>query len=124
MIHKYEKEGIKIVLDIDSDSIHVVDDVAYDVLDFYPEADKEIINKELLSKYSENEINDAIIEIEGLIEKKQLFAKTFTINQYNLYNNPVVKAICLHVAHDCNIRCKYCFASQGDFQRNRSLMSL
>jgi uncharacterized protein len=124
MIHKYEKEGIKIVLDIDSDSIHVVDDVAYDVLDFYPEADKEIINKELLSKYSENEINDAIIEIESLIEKKQLFAKTFTINQYNLYNNPVVKAICLHVAHDCNIRCKYCFASQGDFQRNRSLMSL
>ena len=124
MIHKYEKNGLKIVLDVDSDSIHLVDDVVYDVLDFYPNPDNNEIIQKLNNKYSENEINEGIKEIGDLILQKQLFAKTFNIEQYNLYNNPVIKAMCLHVAHDCNIRCKYCFASQGDFQRNRDIMSL
>ncbi len=124
MIHKYKKNGLKIVLDVNSDSIHVVDDVVYDILDFYPNPDREKINSELKNKYSENEISEAIKDIGDLISQKQLFAKTFSADEYELYNNPVVKAMCLHVAHDCNIRCKYCFASQGDFQRNREIMSL
>lgn len=123
MIHKYRKDSMNIVLDVNSDSIHIVDDVVYDLLDFYP-TEKEKGIYDLEDKYSKAVLEEAVNEIDQLINNEQLFTKTYSSDAFNIYNEPVVKAMCLHVAHDCNIRCKYCFASQGDFQRKRSIMSL
>jgi len=123
MIHKYKKNGLNIVLDVNSDSIHIVDDVVYDLLDFYPNKKNDGIN-DLSNKYSREVIDEAVQEVDFLINQEQLFTKNYSSDAFNVYNEPVIKAMCLHVAHDCNIRCKYCFASQGDFKRLRSIMSL
>jgi len=123
MIHKYKKNGLNIVLDVNSDSIHIVDDVVFDLLDFYPMIKNKGI-QELKNKYSKEILDEAINEIDFLVAQEQLFTKTYSSDAFNVYNDPVIKAMCLHVAHDCNIRCQYCFASQGDFKRKRSMMSL
>jgi len=123
MVHKYKKNGLNIVLDVNSDSIHIVDNVVYDLLDFYP-TEKEKGIYDLKEMYSEKVLEGAASEIDLLIKEEKLFTKGYSNDSFNIYNEPVIKAMCLHVAHDCNIRCKYCFASQGDFQRKRSIMSL
>ena len=130
MIHKYKLLGLNIVMDIYSGAVHIVDDAAYDVLDhlgepFLPEdvCPPQIIDA-LSDKYSEEEINEAYGEIcelhkEGLLFTPDMYAKI--AEKWN--KRSVVKAICLHVAHDCNLRCKYCFADTGEFHGHRSIMS-
>ncbi len=127
MIHKYRQNGINIVLDINSGAVHVVDDAAFDLLDSYSEngLDKE---NEAFSKcmelHGKKTVEEARVEIDTLIEGKELFADDILGENPLLAAKPVVKAMCLHVAHDCNLRCEYCFAAQGDFNGKRSLMSL
>ena len=131
MIHRYKLNGYNIVLDVFSGSVHVVDDLAYDIIGLYENADKDRILSAMLEKYAsdssitEAEINDCIDDIEQLKTE----GKLFTDDQYAdlafdfKARNTVVKALCLHVAHTCNLNCEYCFASQGKYHGDRALMS-
>lgn len=127
MIHKYSMNGFNIVMDINSGAVHVVDDTVFDVLDFYEEKnrDKNEIIKELNSKYSEEEISEAFEEILELEKNNTLFSEDIyeEIIPKIEKRSPVVKALCLHIAHDCNLKCKYCFAEEGEYHGKRSLMS-
>lgn len=125
MIHKFQQGDMYMVLDVNSGAVHVVDELIDAILDHYPQKDKEQTVAFLKKRFSEKDIREAIEEIDELISNEQLFCEDRYIHDITWQTNvPVIKAMCLHVAHDCNIRCAYCFASQGDFEGDRSLMSL
>lgn len=124
MIHKFSMNGYNIVLDVNGGAVHVLDDVAYDLLDFYKEKSKEEILEVLKSKYQEEQINEAYKEISSLEKEGLLYTEdTYQYHPSFVNREPVVKALCLNVAHDCNLKCKYCFAAQGDFGGEKELMS-
>lgn len=124
MIHKFSMNGYNIVLDVNGGAVHVLDDVAYDLLDFYKEKSKEEILEILKSKYQEEKINEAYEEILNLEKEGILYTEdTYQYHPSFVHREPVVKALCLNVAHDCNLKCKYCFAAQGDFGGEKELMS-
>ncbi|MGE5473995.1 MAG: thioether cross-link-forming SCIFF peptide maturase [Ignavibacteriales bacterium] len=125
MIHKFTQNGTNIAVDVYSGAVHVLDDTAYEVLNYFENLDHESIIERLSDKYSSGEIVEALNELEYLKEQGLLFSE----NPYEEFNinkeqKPVVKALCLHAAHDCNLRCEYCFASTGDFGHSRGLMPL
>ena len=131
MVHQYKLNGYNIVLDTCSGSVHVVDDVAYDIIAMYEQFSKEEIIAKVLEKYSTmpdvtaEEIEECLIDIKGLKATKKLFTEDEYENlaiDYKNHSN-VVKALCLHVAHTCNLNCSYCFASQGKYNGDRALMS-
>ncbi|KJF28050.1 radical SAM protein [Clostridium aceticum] len=124
MIHKFSQGNTNIVVDVNSGAVHVVDQLVYDVLDYYPKNTKETTIDLLKDKHNDGKISEAIEEIDSLVSNGLLFSKENYL-QHEAFQNKdtVVKALCLHIAHDCNIRCKYCFASQGDFKGERSLMT-
>ena len=130
MIHKYKLFDMNIVLDIYSGAVHVVDDCLYDLLDYLLEpftAEREcpaFIVDELKKKYDENEIKESYLEICELVKNGQLFTDD-CYEEYakNWNKQSVVKALCLHIAHDCNLRCKYCFADTGEYHGKRGFMS-
>lgn len=126
MIHQYKNNGYNIVMDVNSGSVHVVDDIVYDIIALYEENDADSIKKKLSGVYSENDIEEALEEIEELKEAGQLFTedtyKDLVIDFKN--RKTVVKAMCLHIAHDCNLACRYCFAEEGEYHGRRALMSL
>lgn len=125
MIHKYSMNGLFIVLDVNSGAVHIVDEAVYNVLDFYKElSEEEIINK-LSDKFSVEELQEAIAEIKELEENKMLYTEDIYEQVIPMINkrNPVVKALCLHIAHDCNLKCKYCFAEEGEYHGKRELMT-
>lgn len=131
MIHQYKLNGYNIVLDVFSGSVHCVDELAYDVIEMYENNDRNTIVNAMLEKYADNheiteqEVNDCIDDVEELKEQ----GKLFTDDKYeNLAfdfkaRNTVIKALCLHIAHTCNLNCEYCFASQGKYHGERALMS-
>ena len=131
MIHCYQLNGYNIVLDVYSGSVHVVDDLAYDVISMYEGHSADEIVAAMLEKYSgqsevtEAEIREVLESVEDLKAKGKLFAPdayehlAFDFKE----RNTVIKALCLHVAHTCNLTCEYCFASQGKYQGERALMS-
>lgn len=126
MIHKYSMNGLNIVIDVNSGAVHIVDNVVYDVLDDYESKSLDELISKYKDKYSVTSIKEAIEEISQLEEDEQLFTEDIYedfIPQFK-NRNPVVKALCLHVAHDCNLKCKYCFAQEGEYHGKRSLMSL
>lgn len=124
MIHKFSMNGYNIVLDVNGGAVHVLDDVAYDLLDFYKEKSKEEILEILKSKYQEEKINEAYEEILNLEKEGLLYTEdTYQYHPSFVHREPVGKALCLNVAHDCNLKCKYCFAAQGDFGGEKELMS-
>ncbi len=133
MVHCYKLGGLNIVLDICSGSVHVVDDAAYDIIEMYEHASREDILKTILEKYKDNpevnegEINECFEQIEELKAMGKLFTPdTFEPIADTLKQKTagVIKALCLHVAHTCNLNCSYCFASQGKYSGDRALMSL
>ena len=133
MIHQYKLGGLNIVLDIYSGSVHVVDEVAYDMIGMYEDTDRESIISAMLEKYGDREdvtreeLSLCCDQIEALREAGQLFAPdTFADRAGTLKEKTsgVVKALCLHVAHTCNLNCSYCFASQGNYHGDRAVMSL
>ena len=145
MIHQYKNSGLNIVMDIESGSVHVVDDIVYDIVhaldamdsvsDFRKVSDGEVkasdfselegYLKFMLSKYNDEDIEEAYNEVKGLIEEERLFTddiyKDFVMDFKK--RTTVVKALCLHIAHDCNLACKYCFADEGEYHGKRELMS-
>ena len=125
MVHQFKNNGYDIVLDVNSGAIHVVDDVTYDVIAMYEEHTKEEILAALSDKYSETEIKEAMDEVEQLRENEELFTEDVYENHIiDFKKRPtVVKALCLHIAHDCNLACKYCFAEEGEYHGRRALMS-
>ena len=124
MVHQYKNNGYNIVLDVCSGSVHVVDDLVYDVIALYEELNREEI-AEKLSQYSKEDIFEACDEIEILKEAGQLFTEDVYKDAIIDFKQrkTVVKALCLHIAHDCNLACKYCFAEEGEYHGDRSLMS-
>lgn len=127
MIHQYKNNGYNIVMDINSGSVHIVDDIVYDIISLYEKgSSREAIFKTLQDCYTEEDIREAISEMDILQERGQLFSEdhyeeiTKGMNQHAT----VVKALCLHIAHDCNLACKYCFAEEGEYHGRRALMSL
>ena len=128
MIHCYKLAGLNIVLDIYSGSVHVVDDVAYDIIENHEKTDREQLCADILSKYpvKKEEIEECFAQIEELKQAGKLFTPdTFSSMAGALKQKTagVVKALCLHVAHTCNLNCSYCFASQGKYQGDRAIMS-
>ena len=131
MVHQYKLNGYNIVLDTCSGSVHAVDEVAYDMIALFETEEKEAIVAKMLEKYGNRE--DVTAEELALcyedIAALKAAGKLFSADPYEQlavdYKNSsnVVKALCLHVAHTCNLNCDYCFASQGKYQGERALMS-
>ena len=131
MVHQYKLNGYNIVLDTCSGSVHAVDEVAYDVIELYKTHTEEQILSLLLEKHKDKpdvtreELLECLGDVRALEEAGKLFSKDvyedLAIDYKN--NSNVVKALCLHVAHTCNLNCSYCFASQGKYQGERALMS-
>lgn len=126
MIHKYKLNGFNIVLDVNSGAVHLVDDVVYDILDDYKTLGNDEIKQKLADKYSETELNEGLAEIKELEDNKMLYTEDIFADVIPKVENrnPVVKALCLHIAHDCNLKCRYCFAEEGEYHGKRELMSL
>ena len=124
VVHQYKNNGYNIVLDVCSGSVHVVDDLVYDVIALYEEMSLDEIVKKL-SQYPENEIREAYDEITELKDQGQLFTEDVYKDAIIDFKKrkTVVKALCLHIAHDCNLACKYCFAEEGEYHGGRALMS-
>ena len=125
MVHQYKNNGYNIVLDVNSGLVHVVDELVYDVIPLFEEKSIEEIKEALEGKYPEKDIEEAYEEIGQLKEQGVLFTEDI-YEEYidNFKNHPtVVKALCLHIAHDCNLACKYCFAEEGEYHGRRALMS-
>lgn len=132
MIHSYKMNGYNIILDQNSGCVHSVDDVAYDIINMYESRTKDEIKKEILSKYSdradvtEEDIDLCFEDIQSLIDDGRLFSEdTFeqTAKEFKRRQG-VLKAICLHVAHGCNLNCEYCFAGKGEYGgADKGLMS-
>jgi len=127
MIHKFKLGGFYIVLDVNSGGVHSVDELTYDLLDHAePPFSEDCLNSAinaLSDKYSEEDIKEAFNELKELYKDKILFSED-DYEKFAKYSvvSPV-KAMCLHISHDCNLRCKYCFASTGDFGEGRKLMT-
>ena len=138
MIHQYINNGFHIIMDVNSGSVHSVDPVMYDAVAIVAERVPELAEPEKLSEevarevmerlsptYGEAEVQEALDEIQYLIDAEELL----TTDQYHDYGvdfkkrKTVVKALCLHIAHDCNLACQYCFAEEGEYHGRRALMS-
>ena len=138
MIHQYKNNGYNIVLDVNSGSVHVADPVMYDAVvvlaermpdlekpEPVPEECRQAVFERLGGTYERQEIQETLEDIQELIDQEQLFAKDiyrdFVIDFKE--RKTVVKALCLHIAHDCNLACRYCFAEEGEYHGRRALMS-
>ena len=138
MIHQYINNGFHIIMDVNSGSVHSVDPLMYEAVaiaaemvpdmkepEKLPEEAKEEILNRLSEAYGRSEVEEALEEIQYLIDAGELF----TSDVYHDYvvdfkkRKTVVKALCLHIAHDCNLACKYCFAEEGEYHGRRALMS-
>jgi len=125
VVHQYKNNGYNIVLDVNSGAVHVVDDVTYEIIPLFEKSAKEEIIEQLKGNYSEKEIAESYQEIQELAANGELF----TEDEYQGYieefktRPTVVKALCLHIAHDCNLACQYCFAEEGEYHGRRALMS-
>lgn len=128
MIHQYKLNGYNIVLDIPSGSVHVVDDVAYDIIELYESHTHPEIMDIITKKYpvSDAEVLECFEDIKSLKNDGVLFSETDYEDMAFDYKNrsTVIKALCLHVAHTCNLNCTYCFARQGKYNGERAIMSL
>ena len=130
MVHQYKLNGYNIVLDTCSGSVHVVDEVAYDIIALYPEKNPEEIVSAILAQHggrpdvNEEEVRACISDVAELERAGKLYTPdTFEPMAFDFKNrSTVVKALCLHVAHTCNLSCPYCFASQGKYHGQQALM--
>ena len=128
MVHQYKLNGYDIVLDTASGSVHLVDDVAYDIIEMYKSRTPDEICAAVCAKYPEVTRED-VLECLDDIAALEAAHKLFTPDDYEELageykeRSRVIKALCLHVAHTCNLNCSYCFASQGKYHGERALMS-
>lgn len=138
MIHQYRNNGYDVILDVNSGSVHVVDPLLYEAVEILsgavtemeepqklPEEAVQAVRAGLKETYSEEEIAEALEEIQQLIDREELFTKDVYREFITDFKKrkTVVKALCLHIAHDCNLACQYCFAEEGEYHGRRALMS-
>lgn len=123
MIHKFKQNGMDIVLDVNSGTVHVVDDMTYDVLDYYKGDNRDEVTDALGRMYGAAELAEVMDDLDGLIREGMLFAPMDPDYKVAIEDRPIIKALCLNIAHDCNLRCRYCFAGQGGYGQWRMLMS-
>ncbi|MDP4133423.1 MAG: thioether cross-link-forming SCIFF peptide maturase [Bacillota bacterium] len=128
MIHQYKLNGFNIVLDTYSGAVHLVDDVAYDIIALFETSRRDEIERTIKERYqgvSTQDVDSCLKEIEALKDSKQLFTEDIYFGKADMLKqkNDDIKALCLHVSHTCNLNCSYCFASQGKYQGERALMS-
>ena len=127
MVHQYKLNGYNIVLDMASGSVHAVDEVAYDVIDLYKQADEAALVSTVAARHGvrEAEVRECLEDVRTLEREGKLFSEdAYEGMAFDFKKRPaVVKALCLHVAHTCNLNCSYCFASQGKYHGERALMS-
>ena len=138
MIHQYQNNGYNIVLDVNSGAVHVVDQEAYDVIAVLNEMNAEhtpetlkapetetVLKEKLGDRYTEEDLKDILDAVTELTEQGRLFTKDIYENLICIVKQrkTVVKALCLHIAHDCNLACQYCFAEEGEYHGRRALMS-
>ena len=132
MIHSYKLGGLNIVLDVFSGAVHVVDDIAYDIINMYESTPREEIVRVMCEKYanmdgvSETDIRECLDDIDALRDEGRLFTPDTFADKADVLkkrSEGIVKALCLHVAHTCNLNCSYCFASQGKYHGERAIMS-
>lgn len=129
MIHRYQLNGYNIVLDVCSGSVHVVDEAAYDLIGLYEDHTREEAVAQIAAKYPQiekRELEECYDDITALKDAGKLFAPdTFApmAGELKARTSGVVKALCLHIAHTCNLNCSYCFASQGKYHGERAIMS-
>mgnify|MGYP001336520179 FL=1 len=122
MLHRYEQKGLKIVVDVNSGAVHVVDQLTWDILDHYPDSVENIVgilkdkHKECNIREAWNEVRE--LESQGLLNSGDVYMDKVLEDKREIYT----KALCLNVAHDCNMRCGYCFANTGDYHEGRRLM--
>ena len=128
MVHQYKLNGYNIILDTASGSVHAVDEVAYDIIEMYKTSSEAEIISAITAKYADvtkDDVLECIDDIKALEDAGKLYSKDeyeeLACNYKN--NSKVIKALCLHVAHTCNLNCSYCFASQGKYQGDRAIMS-
>ena len=122
LIHKFKFSGYNIVLDVNSGSVHIVDDILFAVLDVFDRAGEDAVIAAFKDKYTDKELRECLDDLKELCAEGLLFSKGEELSDI-FAEQPIVKSLCLHIAHDCNLRCKYCFAGTGDFGAGRSLMS-
>ena len=135
MIHQYKNNGYNIVMDVNSGAVHVVDDIVYNMIPLIEPLVEEDIKDPATVKaavincgglpYQQEQIEEAVEEVLELEKQGQLFAKDIYEDYIFDFKNrqTVIKALCLHIAHDCNLACKYCFAEEGEYHGRRALMS-
>ena len=123
MVHQYKNNGYNIVMDVCSGAVHVVDDVTYDVIALYEDHTLEEIRDRLV--YPLSEIEDSYAQVKELVDEGLLFTEDIYEDYIKEIKNrkTVVKALCLHIAHDCNLACRYCFAEEGEYKGHRAMMS-
>lgn len=114
MIHKFRMKDNYYCLDVNSGIIHVIDELIDRVLDIYDGTNRDAVHAALDAKEDAVELDEIMDELDELIKAEQLFAPMSKEFKLVVGEKPIVKALCLNIAHDCNLACKYCFASQGD----------
>ncbi len=123
MVHQFYRKGYYVVLDVDTSTLMTVDAMTYRLIEDFMRLNRQELVEKYAPEYGKRQVADAVDEIQSMVDDGLLF----TDHRYDpsfYRGHDGVKALCLHIAHDCNLKCEYCFASQGDFKGERSLMSL
>ncbi|MDU4912472.1 thioether cross-link-forming SCIFF peptide maturase [Clostridium baratii] len=126
LIHKFKQGDNAFVLDVNTGAVHIVDDLVYDLVDDNGLRDKEVIINELKDKYDEKEISEAYDEIKQLVDEDMLYTKDMyeDIAHSSMDDRDYIKAVCLNIIHGCNLRCKYCFADEGEYHGHKGVMDI
>ncbi len=130
MIHKYRLNGYRIVMDTNSGAVHLFEEAPFLMLDYLekedcvPETPPQDMLEALRGQFDEKTLTQAYAELRELYASGQLFSADEYEKFASMMTNAPVKSMCLNIAHDCNLRCEYCFAAKGDFGRGRMLMPL
>jgi len=121
-VHKFEVNGKLILLDVNSGAVHVLDQTAYEIMSVFDGANDASVIDALASKFGEGAVRETLAELHELMDAGVLFSPAADVPPV-FAAKPVVKSLCLHIAHDCNLRCGYCFAGTGAFGHDRGLMT-
>ena len=125
-IHKFKQGENYFVLDVNTGAVHIVDELVYDILDDDKLKEKVDVINELKEKYAEEEISEAYDEIEELVKEEVLYSpdQYEEIAHSSMDDRDYIKAVCLNIIHGCNLRCKYCFADEGEYHGHKGVMSV
>lgn len=121
-IHKFVQCGMYVLLDVNSGAVHIVDEMIYDMMDYFDGSNDDEVVAELKAKYAEADLHEALSELHKLMEIQQLFAPDLDVPP-TFKQKGLVKSLCLMIAQDCNLRCKYCFGDGGSYGQERAVMS-